>query len=73
MKPPFSSMKFISSIKTTKKKHINIIEKGKHAIEYHTIGLPVSTLKLVNNKKKGNKYEVCPNALNKISDINDPK
>ena len=66
-------MKLNSSTATTEKKHINIIKKGKHANEYHSIDLPVTTLKLINNRKKGKKYDVCPNALNKISDINEPK
>ena len=66
-------MKLNSLIKTTEKKHINIIKKGKHANEYHLIGLPVTILKLVNNKKIGKKYELYPKALIKISDMNDPK
>ena len=66
-------MKLNSSTATTEKKHIDIKKKGKHAIENHWIDLPVTTLKLINNRKKGKRYEVYPNALNKISDINEPK
>ena len=66
-------MKLNSSTATTEKKHIDIKKNGKHAREYHSIDLPVTTLKLKNNRKKGRKYDVCPNARNKISDINEPK
>ena len=66
-------MKLDSSTATTEKKHIDIKKKGKYASEYHSIDPPVTTLKPINNRKKGIKYDVCPNALNKISDINEPK
>ena len=46
-------MKLNSSTATTEKKHIDIKKKGKYASEYHSIDLPVTTLKPINNRKKG--------------------